>query len=64
MHYDGKQGRATDNNKMPLHSLSKAATDQFKAGMCVAGVVEALCQYPHLLEGYFVANKATPLTAG
>ena len=44
--------------------LSKAVTDQFKAGMCVAGVVEAFYQYPHLLEGYFVVDKATPLTAG
>ena len=35
---------------------NKAAMDQLKAGLNVVGVSEAMTQYPHLLESYFVSG--------
>ena len=47
------------------HSLlrSKAELDQLKSGLAALGVLDAMSQYPTILEPSFVAGKQTPLTA-
>ena len=43
---------------------NKAVLDQLKSGLDVLGVMDAMIQWPRILEPFFVGGKQGPLTAG